>query len=66
MASGHIRVLGDKHQKIHDYREQIAMQQGTHAEMLAVKTNFKALTQHVERTNQLYVVLDLLNSYLLK
>eukprot|EP00041_Stephanoeca_diplocostata_P009524 m.146986 g.146986 ORF g.146986 m.146986 type:complete len:501 (-) comp17777_c0_seq20:401-1903(-) len=59
-------VLRNKHQKVHDYREQIAMQKGSKIEMKSMQSNFKQLTQHLETTNRRYILLDLLNTYVLK
>lgn len=45
-------ALRIRHQKIHDAREQIALQRGTAIEMSELQSRFKALISHLEFTNR--------------
>eukprot|EP00039_Didymoeca_costata_P018975 m.335785 g.335785 ORF g.335785 m.335785 type:complete len:648 (+) comp17674_c0_seq1:202-2145(+) len=58
--------LREHHQKIHLYREQIGLQRGADAEKKSVESRFLRLTSQMEATNRQYVIMDLLNTYVLK
>jgi len=58
--------LRNRHQKIHDFKEQIAMQKGTEMEKKSITKCFNQLANHVDATNQQYVVLDTVTTYVMK
>lgn len=58
--------LRDRHSKLHSSREQIALQRGSELEKKAMSQKFSELANHVENTNRQYILIDLLNTYILK
>ena len=59
-------ALRVRHQKIHDAREQIALQRGTGIELAELQVRFKKLVAHLEATNRQYCMMDVLTTYILK
>ena len=58
--------LRSHHSQLHNYREQIALQDGTDTERETLEKRFKKLHNHQLLTACTYFVVDVLNTYVLK
>ena len=54
------------HEQLHAYREQVAMQAGTSTELAALRARHARLLRHQAITANIYTVVDVLNTYVLK
>jgi len=56
----------DHHNKLHLYREQVALLRGVERERESLRSTFAQLKRHLDGTHASYFLIDVLNSYVLK